>query len=403
MNVLLVVPWDDARGGVVAVVQNVARHLREAGHGVLLFHPGGLFLEDRTTKLGCPGVRLSLSLPRASRRLRDVLRTCAFPLLFVSTLVQLIWLLRSRHIDIVNLHYPHDNCVYFAICRRLLPIRLVSSVHGRDAFYQERPKARYSRAFRFILRSSDLLVLPSDAYRRKLLEAFPDVEDRAVFIHNGVDPAQFTPVDPRQRLRERHKFILCVAELHEYKAIDVLLRAAPSLLQSDPTLSLVLAGDGPLRPQLEALASSLGIRDQTMFLGTQGRHEIARLMQTCHLMVLPSRMEPFGIALIEAMACKAPVVASDVGGIPEIVQHKRSGLLVEPENPGALLAALRCVLDDPRLAEEMGENGRARVMERFCASHHGAAYLGAYASLLGADSARPSRSAMRAAPQPPVQ
>ncbi len=96
----------------------------------------------------------------------------------------------------------------------------------------------------------------------------------------------------------------------------------------------------------KALASSLGIRRQTMFLGTQGASEIARLLHGCEMMVLPSRMEPFGIALIEAMACKKPVVASTVGGIPEIIEHEISGILVEPENPEALTAGLRRVLTD---------------------------------------------------------
>lgn len=99
-------------------------------------------------------------------------------------------------------------------------------------------------------------------------------------------------------------------------------------------------------------------------------------------MVLPSRMESFGIVLIEAMACKTAVVASAVGGIPEIVEHEVSGILVEPENPQALTAGLRRVLTDGNLRRAIAEQGYARVMERFCVTHNGAAYLQAFASLL---------------------
>lgn len=380
MNVLLVVPWDDTRGGVISVVANLASHLKAAGHGVLFFHSGGLLLRRTVTKLGFDGVQLRLSLPFGPG-LGGLLRALIFPL-FVANLLQLIWFLRRHRIEVVNLHYPNDNFVYFAICRRLLQVRLVTSVHGRDAFYREKPKDHYSLAFRFVINSSDLVVLPSEAYRRLLLEAFPAMQDRTTFIHNGIDPEQFSPGQSRPTSDESNRYILCIAELREYKAIDVLLHAVQSLFKDDPELTLVLAGDGPLRGQLEGLASFLGIRPRTMFLGKQGAPEIVRLLRGCQALVLPSRMEPFGIVLIEAMACKTPVVATRVGGIPEIVEHEVSGILTEPESAPALADALRRVLTDATLRQRMVENAYVRVMERFCASHNGVAYLSAFESVL---------------------
>jgi glycosyltransferase involved in cell wall biosynthesis len=391
MNVLVVVPWDDKRGGVMSVLDNLAQYLQAEGHSVLFFHhsDGPLVLKRRTTKLGFKGVQLRLSMPFGPG-VRGVLRTLVFPFLFASSLVQLIWLLRSRHIDIVNLHYPIDNFVYFAICRRLHLVRVVTSVHGSDVFYKGKPKGTYSHAFRSVIDSSDLVILPSEAYRRKMVDAFPSVRERTVFIHNGIDRAQFRM---GQRERKAHEsgnpYMLCVADLQEYKAIDVLLYAARPLLVSKSSLTLVLAGDGPLRSQLEELASSLGIRHQVMFLGNQGATEIARLLAGCELMVLPSRMESFGIAVIEAMACRAPVVASAVGGITEIVEHETSGILVEPENPEALTAGLQRVLTDGNLRRTIAANGYSRVKERFCSTHTGAAYLRAFNSVLSAGKARP--------------
>jgi glycosyltransferase involved in cell wall biosynthesis len=384
MNTLLVVPWDHERGGVVSVVKNLARYLQARGHTVLFFHPGpAVFLKRRVTKLGFPGVQLRVNMPFLRGSRHTLLRLLAFPFLFTTGMVQLIWLLRKHRIDIVNLHYLLDNYLYFAICKHLLPIRLVSSIHGRDAFYQERPKDKYSLAFRFLIHASDLIILPSKTYREKLLTAFPGVKDKTIFIHNGINPEQFKPAENGQTKHRAERYILCVAELQEYKAIDVLLHAAKPLLASDRSLTLVLAGDGPLRGELESLASSLGITRQTQFLGTRGAAEIASLMHGCETLVLPSRMEPFGIVIIEAMACKTPVVASAVGGIPEIIEPEISGLLVEPENPQALTEALRRVLTDQDLRKTLAENGHARVMQRFCFIHTGAAYEGAFASLLG--------------------
>jgi glycosyltransferase involved in cell wall biosynthesis len=382
MKALLAVPWDSKRGGVVAVVDNVATCLQAGGHDVVLFHSDqAARLTVKSTQLGFPGVELRLTLPFGPG-LRGVLRTLAFPFLFPIILAQLIWLLRRRGIQIVNLHYPIDNFVYFAICRHLLPIRLVTSVHGRDAFRWDRALPTYSRAFRFIVRSSDLIVLPSESYRGRFVGAFPASRDKTVFIHNSINPAQFAPAVDGSDRRGDTRYILCVAVLREDKAIDVLLHAVQPLLQSDPSLWLVLVGDGPLRQDLESLASSLGIRHRTMFLGTQGESEIINLLHGCEVKVMPSRMEPFGIAIIEAMACRKPVVASAIGGIPEIIEHGVSGLLVEPEDPGALTAALRRLLADPELRKRLAENGYARVMQRFCSAHNGAAYTHAFSSLL---------------------
>lgn len=234
---LLVVPWDATHGGVMSVVGNLAKHLQAAGHQVCFFHSGdALVLKDKVTKQGFPGVELRLSLPFGSG-FRGMLRLIALPL-FVANLLQLIWFLQKRRIQIVNLHYPIDNFVYFAICRRLLPIKLVTSLHGSDAFYQERPKDNYSRVFRFLIHSSDLVVLPSDRYRRKFVTEFPRLRPRAMFIHNGVDPAQFRPAENGHQPDANNRYILCVADLQEYKAIDVLLNAAVPLLTSDRTLKL---------------------------------------------------------------------------------------------------------------------------------------------------------------------
>ena len=100
-------------------------------------------------------------------------------------------------------------------------------------------------------------------------------------------------------------------------------------------------------------------------------------------------MEPFGIAIIEAMACRKPVVATESGGIPEIVEHEVSGILVEPDNPAALTAALRRVLADAGLRKTIAAKGYATVMERFCSVHNGAAYERTFASLLGVAQSTP--------------
>jgi glycosyltransferase involved in cell wall biosynthesis len=160
-----------------------------------------------------------------------------------------------------------------------------------------------------------------------LVDIFPGVSDKAIYIHNGVNMAQFAAVENPGRNSAGRRYILCIASLRPEKGIDVLIRAAKPLLETDESMRLLLAGDGPLREEMETLADSLGIRDEVQFLGTKSRSEVVRLLHECDVLVVPSRAESFGLVVIEALACKKPVVAAAVGGIPEIVEHERRAFL----------------------------------------------------------------------------
>jgi len=380
MNTLLVLPLE-GRGGVVTVVENLGRYLREHGHEVILLRSAPTVLLKRsTTPLGFPAYCLRFCFPFAAPR--PIISTVAFVLLGPLILLQLIWLIRKHRVQVVNVHFPIDNLFYLALCRRLLSIRLVISVHGSDAFPGGQSKRRYSRAFRFLLRASDLVVLPSDAYRTKLLEVFPDLEGKAIFIHNGVNADRFRAAGHDDAANCPNRYILCIAYLMEVKGVDLLLRAAKAIVAKDETLRLVLVGEGPQRGDLERLASSLGIRERTQFVGSQEGAAVANLLQGCAVLAVPSRAESFGIVIIEAMASRTPVVATAVGGIPEIIEHEVNGLLVEPENPEALAHGLQRVLTDRELRARLVENAYSSVMDRFTFARTGAGYEGAYDALL---------------------
>jgi phosphatidylinositol alpha-1,6-mannosyltransferase len=382
MATLLAVPWDGDCGGVISVVANLARYFQARGQEVYFFHPGRtLFLKRRMTKLGFPGIQLRLNMPFGPKP-RRILRTVAFPFLLTLSVLQLIWFMRRRHIRFVNIHYPGDEFVYFAICRLFAPVRLITSLHGNDVFdLQGQPKDRYSNAFRLILRLSDLIILPSAAYRFRLWRAFPGVREKTMLVYNGVNPDQFQPAEHTNSGRGENQYLLCVAEHREYKGIDVLLHALKRLIPWNPSVKLALAGDGPLRRDLEDLAASLGVRNNVRFLGHQGAAEVVALLQGCLVFVLPSRADNCPVALIEAMACRKPVVACAVGGIPELIQHENSGILVEPENPEALAKGLRRVLENDELRSGLAERGYRRAMQHFCFAYTGAAYEKAFADL----------------------
>jgi len=362
MNVLIVVPWDQEFGGVASVVRNLAVLLEKKGHRICFLIPGAEDgLRPKLTKCKFPGYELKLRLPFDERV--PVKSTLAFVYFLFHTLRWLSSLLRSNKIDIVNIHYPGEQCVYFALLRRLLPFKLVVSVHGTDLLPEGTPEARYSWAIRFLMKSADMLVAPSLNTLEHVLAKFPHLRQKALCIHNGVNMNEFEPTGHAES--RGGEYVLCVASHHSYKAIDVLIKAFHTVRLMHEKVELRLAGDGPLRGQLEELALQLGLSAHIKFLGWQNTQEVMKLLQECSLLVLPSRAEAFGIVLLEALSCRKPIVATDVDGIPEIIQNGHTGILVERENPIALGEAILEVLNNKSLAERMANAGYESVKQQF--------------------------------------
>ncbi|OLT11932.1 hypothetical protein BJF79_23215 [Actinomadura sp. CNU-125] len=154
-----------------------------------------------------------------------------------------------------------------------------------------------------------------------------------------------------------------VGRLAERKGVDVLLRAFATL-QDSTDAHLVVVGDGPERAKLQRLAARLGIGERTHFLGFVPHDYVPRVLRELNVLALPSRHEEVGSVLLEAMHSRVPIVASRTGGVPELVEHRRSGLLVSPENPRELAAALRELLESRALARAVTVAARRRVNDR---------------------------------------
>jgi glycosyltransferase involved in cell wall biosynthesis len=154
--------------------------------------------------------------------------------------------------------------------------------------------------------------------------------------------------------------LVAVARLEPQKGLDVALRALAAL---PPEAVLVVLGEGPQRAELEVLAAQLGVTERVRFPGRVG--DVAALLRAAELLVHPARWEGFGLALLEAMLCGKPIVASRVSSIPELVADGETGILVPPDDPAALATAVGILLEDRTQATAMGEAGLVRAQQRF--------------------------------------
>lgn len=281
-------------------------------------------------------------------------------------------LLRSEQFDIVHTHAPIAGFLG-RVAARLTGVGVVIfTLHGGSALNNQSHLIRFlSRRVETMLdRCTDYYVAVSDYVLKRFLQNEIASSDRATLIYHGIaEPGRTDrPID----LSEKRKMLGLSADktvigtvglLEKQKGPEDFIRSIPLVLHSFPECQFVLIGDGPLRGRLEDLAGQLGISRSVRFAGW--RDDAAELMQILDIFCLPSLWESFGLVLLEAMAYAKPIVATDVGGIPDVILNGETGLLVSPRDPASLSKAMIYFLTHPEIALEMGRRGRARLSERF--------------------------------------
>jgi glycosyltransferase involved in cell wall biosynthesis len=278
----------------------------------------------------------------------------AYAYRFVRSLVALFWFLRRSDPDVVNQHFFMTTALHFALLKPLFGYRLVLSCHGSDVKHL---RAMHRRAAPFILSRTDAVTCVSQSLVDTLEKQVPELPTTHV-IPNGID-YDFWQLDEASSDTRQEKQLISVGSLKRVKGHDVLIRAFPKVLEEHPDATLRLVGDGPKQSEYEKMTEDLGVTDCIDFAGWLTEVEVRSSLRKATLFVFPSRHEGFGIALLEAMAAGCPVVASNVGGIPEVVRGA-DAMLVPPEDSNALAEAINAVLRD----EGWRETARSSVIER---------------------------------------
>lgn len=340
------------------VISNIRRGLTSRGHRVFVLY----WSPDVTLRKGRREAdSWDLYLPVQVTRYR-LPRLGQIPA-FLQALWRVGLILRETRPDVVNCHFAQFCCIYLALWKPIFGYRLVVTGHGTDVNGM-RP---YDRVAMWIVsRLADRFVTVSDELRRKVERILP-VQHKTIVIPNGVDVAFWGGNGTGERLhREEAPLIVHVGSLRHVKGQDVLLEAFARVRLAIPNGRLVLVGDEIAREHrfLEMLrqqARSLGVHDAVRFTGWLKPFEVRALLGQASVFAFPSRSEGMPLALIEAMSAGVPVVASDVGGIKEVMGNSGAGLLVPPEDARALANALLALLNDPVRRMQAGAQARKRA------------------------------------------
>lgn len=373
----------DVFAGTERHMLDLARGLRAAGVAVTIACPSPAALEDAARREGLPVLTIQ------KRGLLDwgAARTLARRL-------------QSGEADIVHAHNGRSALAAAAAVRMARRGCCVMTQHFLEPNHatQRGPKAVLSRAaHHWVIHQMRCIIAISEAARSAMLARREAPEAKITVIPNGITApdAGLREIAATRRalgIAPEALLVVCAARLEREKDIGSLVEAMGLVRAGLPAARCLIAGEGAQRTALEAQIQRLDLTATVQLLGF--RADAPALIAAADLFVLPSLAEPFGLALLEAMALGKPVIATQAGGPLEIVLDGETGLLVPPASPAHLAKAIIALLADPAAGRRLGKNGRAQFEDRFTADRMARATLTVYQQAVGAGQPLPDPTPM---------
>lgn len=342
-------------GGSETQSVEMARQLKQEGYRVTvgcLRADGPLRAKLNEAGLECVefSVRASLLRPKAFLQM-----------------LRLVDFLRKRRFKVVHTNDLYSNL--FAVPAAWLarvPV-VISSRRDLGRWWWYTPVRR--KILRRVQELSTRILVNSEAVRQELLIKDGFRPEKIHVVYNGIDAQKYIQATPEREhllpgISSNHKLIVTVANMHTCaKGHGDLIEAARTIREEHPEARFVLAGDGEMRRFFEDQVRAAGLQEMFVFLGH--RTDIPALLASCDIGVLASRTEGLPNAVLEYMAAGLPVVATTVGGVPEIIENETNGFLIPPENPAALSGAILRLLKDGQMRKRLGNAGRERILAQF--------------------------------------
>lgn len=357
-------------GGSGVIASEIGMSMARRGHQVAFF-------SDK------PPARLDLSCPNISFHAVAALdypvpAQSSYALALAAEMIQVA---QKERLDLLHVHYavPHALAAYLArqVLGAAAPNVLVT-LHGTDVT-RIGADPKFSSLTRFAVLAGDGITAPSrwlaeEAFRQLGLPHERDIE----VIPNFVDTQRFCPA--RHEIAPAERVLVHVSNFRPLKRVDDVVRVFARVRGEVPA-RLHLVGDGPERPRVEALVHFLDLASDVTFFGE--RADVVKILQGSDVFLLPSETESFGLGALEAMACGVPVVASNVGGLPEVVWDGESGFLAPVGNVEEMAKHVRCLLTDVDLHARMSRAARSRAEAHFQLEPAVDRYQAAYRRIVG--------------------
>lgn len=289
--------------------------------------------------------------------------------------IKLVSLIKNKKYNIVHVHLFPAN-LFVSLASLFLPknIKLIFSEH--NVYNRRRVFKLFKILDAFIYSRYYKIICVSKQVQVALVEWLPNLQRKSVVITNGV------PVPDLSNRSSIKKYdVLFAGRLTKAKGVDILLKAIEILKEKyQKEIKAAIVGKGYLEEELKGLVKELGIGEEVEFLGV--RRDIEGLMESTQVFVLPSRWEGLPLTILEAMSSGVSIIATRVGGIPEVIEHEKEGILISPEDPTALARAISELLKDKELRVKLGINAYKKVKEKYSIEVYTKNILEFYKSLI---------------------
>jgi N-acetyl-alpha-D-glucosaminyl L-malate synthase BshA len=375
----------------------------------------GIVATELATSLALRGHEVHVLSSEIPFRLRDRSQrvvfhrvdTPAYPLFrepqyLLSLANRIVQVARAHALDVVHAHYavPHAAAAYLA--RQILAAgggtvpKTITTLHGTDITVVGSDPS-YSETIAFCIDQSDGVTAVSESLKNDTYRSLP-IRSPIAVIPNFLDCDRYSPrPDPVLRARlcppDRYDgLLLHVSNFRPVKRLDAVMEIFRRV-RRERRVKLLLVGDGPERGRAAQIAAEADLSEHLDILGEQD--DVRGLLSVGDVFLLPSAQESFGLAAAEAMACGTPVVASRVGGLPEVITHGETGFLHAPDDLGAMAASALALLADPALRARIATAARQAIVTHFCEERIVPQYEALYARLTGlSPSPSPSASSL---------
>lgn len=347
LQTILYLSTSSGPGGAERVISNLSASLDPARYRAILclFRPG--WIQEHTENRG---VRTYVIPTQGMFDWRWVLRVKR--------------LLKDEHVDLIHAH-EFDANVQGTFVAALSGVPLVATVHGKNYFWE---KLRRRLAYQWVSRNATMVAV-SENLKQFIVEKVGVDSGHVKVVYNGVDllphcgPADIDQCRKELDLPTGDQIVGVVGNLYPVKGHQYLIAAIPAVLAKCPNTTFIFAGRGQLEGELKEQAHQLGVAQKVRFLGL--RQDIPRILAVLHAFVLPSLSEGLSLAILEAMVAGKPVIATDVGGNPELVEDSETGYLVPSQNSQALADRLISLLMNRDRALQFGKVGQLRAQGQF--------------------------------------
>ncbi len=293
------------------------------------------------------------------------------PFLCASEFLYSLAVFKKTKPDIIHAHWSLPQGLIGIIAKRIFKIPCVTSIHGSDVYGLR--SAFFKALNSMVIRNSDACTANSMATARIARKVCGN--DNVNVLPMGVDTEYFSKTHDVASLKRKLKIegpvILFVGRLIDWKGTAYLIKAMPETLQRFPTAKALIIGSGPLKAELVGLAATLALQEHVIFIDEVPQEELVAFYSMADIFVLPSivnengETEGLGVVLLEAMACGLPVIASNVGGIPDIIKDGETGLLVRQKDARSLSDQIIRLLSDDNLRKEVLINGQNLIKAEF--------------------------------------